>query len=414
MEVYARELLPRLAVLDGLRLTAFVNREAAAAQGDAPWGALVPMQVVPVRARNRLEWVRGEQQYLPRMAAAAGCDLIHSLASTAPLRGRVPRVTTIHDLNYRKVPEAHFGVRGLGMRVLVPGAARRSRRLVVDAASTRDDLVTDLGVPSEKIDVVPLGVSVPTVADGCRCSRARAPGSGRSPARAQRVGQAPAQEPRAPAARAGRDPGRAPPAARGARLFDSPRARAARAGARAGRGGRRQLAAMGDRRRPGGPLRGRHLPGLSLPLRGLRSSRAGGDGARLAGGDLGPRGAARGRGRRGAALRPRERAADPGGDRAARGRSRGARAPGGARAPRGRGSSRGSERPSSRPPVTTGRSPQPDSVRVGSGGRERLRAGGPTAPRGARRPGAAGSSRTLPAGRAPSRAGGPARPTPGR
>lgn len=173
MEVYARELLPRLAALDGLRLTAFVNQEAAAARGDAPWGALVPMEVVPVRARNRLEWVRGEQQHLPRMAAAAGCDLIHSLASTAPLRGRVPRVTTIHDLNYRKVPEAHFGMRGLGMRLLVPGAARRSRRLVVDAASTRDDLVTDLGVPGEKVDVVPLGVSVPAPAPPGAGSRAR-------------------------------------------------------------------------------------------------------------------------------------------------------------------------------------------------------------------------------------------------
>ncbi len=51
---------------------------------------------------------------------APGADLVHSLASTAPLWGRVPRVTTIHDLNYLLVPEAHFGVRALGMRVLVP------------------------------------------------------------------------------------------------------------------------------------------------------------------------------------------------------------------------------------------------------------------------------------------------------
>lgn len=172
METYARELLPRLAALDGLRLTAFVNREAAE-EGDAPWGSVVAMEVVPVRARNRLEWVRGEQQHLPRMAADAGCDLIHSLGSTAPLRGRVPRLTTIHDLNYRKVPEAHFGIRGLGMRLLVPGAARRSRRLVVDASSTRDDLVADLGVPAQKVDVIPLGVTVPAPAPPGAAARAR-------------------------------------------------------------------------------------------------------------------------------------------------------------------------------------------------------------------------------------------------
>jgi glycosyltransferase involved in cell wall biosynthesis len=159
METYARELIPRLAELEGLRLTAFVNRETAE-QGDVRWGDKVPLEVVPVRARNRLQWVRGEQQHVPRLGAAAGCDLVHSLGSTAPLHGRVPRITTIHDLNYRKVPNAHFGIRGLGMRILVPAAARRSRRIIVVSASTRDDLVADMGVDAGKIDVVPHGVSV--------------------------------------------------------------------------------------------------------------------------------------------------------------------------------------------------------------------------------------------------------------
>jgi glycosyltransferase involved in cell wall biosynthesis len=119
------------------------------------------MQVVPVNARNRLAWVWGEQRHLPRMAAAAGCEVVHSLASTAPLHGPFARVTTIHDLNYKLVSEAHFGLLGLGMRVLVPAAARRSHRVIVDAAFTREDLAGHLGTPSEKIDVAPLGVSVP-------------------------------------------------------------------------------------------------------------------------------------------------------------------------------------------------------------------------------------------------------------
>jgi glycosyltransferase involved in cell wall biosynthesis len=159
METYARELIPRLARLPGLDLLALVNREAAEA-GDGPWGEVVPMQVVPVRARNRLEWVRGEQQHVPRLADRARADIVHSLASTAPPRGRARRVTTIHDLNYKLVPDTHFGMRGLGMRALVPAAARRSHRIVVDAASTRDDLVTHLGTPLGKIDVVPLGVAI--------------------------------------------------------------------------------------------------------------------------------------------------------------------------------------------------------------------------------------------------------------
>lgn len=156
MEIYARELIPRLAAVEGLRLTAFVNREAAeGARG--PWHD-VPHETVPVNARNRLEWVRGEQQQLPRLAARAGCDLVHSLASTAPLRGRFVRVTTIHDLNYKLVPGAHSGLLRLGMSVLVPAAARRSHRIVVDAESTAFDVREHLGVAAEKIDVVPLGV----------------------------------------------------------------------------------------------------------------------------------------------------------------------------------------------------------------------------------------------------------------
>jgi glycosyltransferase involved in cell wall biosynthesis len=158
METYARELIP--ALLDerpGLRLTAFVNREAAAA-GGGPWGELIPSVTIPVEATNRVGWVMGEQRYLPRAAAARGVDVLHSLASTAPAWGSFKRVTTIHDLIYRVHPEAHFGVRTLGMRVLVPLAARRSDRIIAISESTRGDLERLLGTPPEKIDVVHQGM----------------------------------------------------------------------------------------------------------------------------------------------------------------------------------------------------------------------------------------------------------------
>ena len=159
MEVAARELIaPLLAEAPaGTRFTAFVNREAAAA-GDGPWGELLPAVTVPVHARNRVQWVLGEQLLLPRLAARAGVDLIHSLASTAPMRGRFARVVTVHDLIYARFPEAHAGLRDRGMRVLVPGAARRSDRVIADSQNTREDLQALLRVPAAKIDVVPLGV----------------------------------------------------------------------------------------------------------------------------------------------------------------------------------------------------------------------------------------------------------------
>ncbi len=159
MEVAARELIPALLeqAPAGMRFTAFVNREAAAAK-DGPWGELLPAVTVPVNARNRAQWVLGEQTLLPPLAMRAGVDLVHSLASTAPLWGRFRRVVTVHDLIYARFPEAHAGIRDKGMRVLVPQAARHSHRVIADSQSTRDDLVEMLNVRAEKIDVVPLGL----------------------------------------------------------------------------------------------------------------------------------------------------------------------------------------------------------------------------------------------------------------
>ena len=157
MEIYARELIPELVLAAPQhRFTAFVGREAAAVAG--PWNEAVQAVTVPVRASNRLEWVRGEQQLLPRLARRAGVELLHSFANTAPLWGRFRRVVTVHDLNYQVVPEAHPGLRGRGMRVLVPLAARRSHRVIADSRSTRDDLARLTATPPEKVDVVPLGL----------------------------------------------------------------------------------------------------------------------------------------------------------------------------------------------------------------------------------------------------------------
>jgi glycosyltransferase involved in cell wall biosynthesis len=159
MEVYARELIPALleGAPAGMRFTAFINREAAAA-GDGPWGELLPAVTVPINARNRVQWVLGEQALLPPMAARARVGLLHSLASTAPLWGPFRRVSTVHDLIYARFPDAHSGLRDRGMRVLVPAAVRRSERIIADSLATRDDLVQLLGTPAAKIDVAPLGL----------------------------------------------------------------------------------------------------------------------------------------------------------------------------------------------------------------------------------------------------------------
>jgi glycosyltransferase involved in cell wall biosynthesis len=161
LETYARQLT--LALLEerrDLRITAFVNREAAS---DGTWRELVPTVMVPVYGRRRSAWVRGEQLLLPRLAQRAGVDLVHSLASTAPAWGSFRRVVTIHDVIYRIHPEAH-GLRSLALRVLIPLAAQRSHRIIAPSDTTRRDLVRLLDVPQQKIDVVPNGIGLPPAA----------------------------------------------------------------------------------------------------------------------------------------------------------------------------------------------------------------------------------------------------------
>ena len=150
LEVYARRLTEALSRRDDLRLTLLLPRSEAHA-----WTELGRVITLPVDPRRRTQWVRADHVHVPRAASRVGAEVLHSLASTGPLAGRTPRVVTVHDLHYRTQPEAHFGLRGLGMRVLVPAAARRSRRVVVPSNATAADVERLLGVPRERIDVIP-------------------------------------------------------------------------------------------------------------------------------------------------------------------------------------------------------------------------------------------------------------------
>lgn len=158
MEIYARELIAAMRELpQAPRMTAFVGRDA---QG-LDWLEGIDQVTVPVSARSRAQWVRAEQQLLPRLARRAGVDLVHSLANTAPLRGPYRRVTTVHDLIHLVHPEAHFGVLAKGLGVLVDLAVRRSHRVIAVSQSTRRDLVQRLHADPGEIDVVLNGVVAP-------------------------------------------------------------------------------------------------------------------------------------------------------------------------------------------------------------------------------------------------------------
>ena len=240
------------------------------------------------------------RQLLPGLARRAGCELVHSLGSTAPARGRFVRVTTIHDLNYLMVPgRALRRARARDARARAARGARASHRVLADSASTRDDLVAPPAVPAAA-----RSTSCRSASGGPAHRRADAgAGAARAPRRsatrpvaALAVGQAAAQEPARAARRAGADP--APSAGR-CSCCPATRRRTRRSCAR-------RAAALGVdddvrflgwtvRRGRRGPVRAERGVRLPVALRGVRSAGARGDGARRARRVLGPRLAARGR-----------------------------------------------------------------------------------------------------------------------
>lgn len=171
LEVYARRLAEALARRDDVKLRLLLPRDSATS---GRWKELGQVTALPTDPRRRVEWVLADQVHVPRAAAQAGAAVLHSLASTGPVTGRVPRVVTVHDLNYLMFPEAHFGLRARGMRVLVPAAARRSRRVITSSEATKADLVHRLGLPAEKVDVAPLALGHPPAAVAGDRERTRA------------------------------------------------------------------------------------------------------------------------------------------------------------------------------------------------------------------------------------------------
>jgi glycosyltransferase involved in cell wall biosynthesis len=161
-ETYARELVPAmLARAPELELVALVNREAGAYLARELGGDRIRAVVVPISARSRAQWAIGELALVAAAAQRARVDVLHSMANFAPAWGRIPRVVTIHDLQYRAVPDQlSLPVRAL-TGALVSLAARGAQRIVAVSDAGAQEIVAGLGVERARIDVVPNGVRPP-------------------------------------------------------------------------------------------------------------------------------------------------------------------------------------------------------------------------------------------------------------
>jgi glycosyltransferase involved in cell wall biosynthesis len=161
-ELYARRLLGALAAAaEAPRLVVFAPGEAAESLATEPWAERVELVRVRLDARNRVRRVLAEQTALRRAVGRARVELLHNLFTTAPVLPGVPQVTTILDVIYKRFPETHAGVLSYGMRLLVPLAAKRSRRVLTLSEAAKDDIVSFLKVPADRVDVAYLGPALP-------------------------------------------------------------------------------------------------------------------------------------------------------------------------------------------------------------------------------------------------------------
>lgn len=111
-------------------------------------------RIVPGRPGTLWEQVR-----LPRVAGEDHLDVFFSPAYSSPLVFRVPTVVTMHDLSFFAHPEWFRTRDGIRRRTIARRTALRAREIITVSEFSRREIIERLGIPSEKIHVIPHGLT---------------------------------------------------------------------------------------------------------------------------------------------------------------------------------------------------------------------------------------------------------------
>jgi glycosyltransferase involved in cell wall biosynthesis len=158
-ETYLRGLAPALReAREDAALTVLTTRRGAAGLRDAGWPSRgIGVYELPCDDGERRRRLVAEQIVLGRVSRRLNADVVHSLASIAPIRIQgVAHVITLHDVNF--IHHATFNrVTSLAMRLIIPRAARHADALITGTAAARDDICATLGLSPEAFTVIPHG-----------------------------------------------------------------------------------------------------------------------------------------------------------------------------------------------------------------------------------------------------------------
>jgi len=152
-EIYLRNLLENLTMIDRENeYILFTNMENS--------GTFKISQdnfkevLCPVRASFRPARVLWEQFILPFQIKKYRIEVLHSPGYTAPLLASCCSIVTIHDMNYFYYPEDFSKLTTFFLKLLVPLAARRSRKIITVSRNSKKDIVQILKIPESKICVI--------------------------------------------------------------------------------------------------------------------------------------------------------------------------------------------------------------------------------------------------------------------
>ena len=147
-ETYLRGLVPALGRL-GVEARVLTTRRGAAALRDDGWEGVVAL---PADEGRRVARLWADQVGVPR--AARGCDVIHSLANTGPLRPRLPHVLTVLDLQFFTTDALPLAS-AIPYRVLTRAAARSADAVITISETARADIARLLGVDAAVVHLGP-------------------------------------------------------------------------------------------------------------------------------------------------------------------------------------------------------------------------------------------------------------------
>ena len=158
-ETYLRGLAPSLRdARDDADLTIVTTRRGAAALRDSGWPRRgIAIYELPCDDGERARRQIAEQILLGRVCRRLKADVLHSVASAAPIRVHgATHVITLHDVTF--IHHATFNrVTTWGMRQVIPRAAGHADALIAVTGTARDDICTTLGLSPEAFTVIPHG-----------------------------------------------------------------------------------------------------------------------------------------------------------------------------------------------------------------------------------------------------------------